>query len=70
MSQTNNGSTNLPKEGLLRIKQVLQFVPVSRSAWWQGVRTGKYPKPRKLSERVTVWTAAQIRDVINGEVQP
>lgn len=59
---------NLPNEGLLRIKQVLQFVPVSRSSWWAGCRSGKYPKPRKLSERVTVWTAAQIRDVINGEV--
>jgi prophage regulatory protein len=31
----------LPETGLLRIKQVLRFVPVSRSNWWEGVRTGR-----------------------------
>jgi len=59
---------NLPKEGLLRIKQVLQFIPVSRSHWWQGVKEGRYPQPMKLSERVTVWKASDIKAVITGEV--
>jgi predicted DNA-binding transcriptional regulator AlpA len=59
---------NIPNDGLLRLAQVLTFIPVSRSHWWAGVKTGKYPKPRKLSKRITVWTAAQIRDVINGGV--
>lgn len=54
----------LPKTGLLRIKQVLRFVPVSRSNWWAGVRSGRYPKPLKLSERVTVWRAADIRQLV------
>jgi prophage regulatory protein len=58
--------TELPQTGLLRIKQVLRFVPVSRSNWWGGVKTGKYPKPMKLSERVTVWKASDIRDLIEG----
>lgn len=56
----------LPKTGLLRIKQVLQFVPVSRSTWWAGVKTGLYPKPIKLSERVTCWKSADIRDLVEG----
>lgn len=47
--------SNLPSEGLLRVSQVLKFVPVSRSHWWQGCKEGRYPKPLKLSERVTVW---------------
>jgi predicted DNA-binding transcriptional regulator AlpA len=55
----------LPKTGLLRIKQVLRFVPVSRSHFWAGVKTGKYPKPIKLSERVTVWRASDIRELID-----
>lgn len=58
---------NIPNDGLLRVAQVLMFIPVSRSHWWAGVRTGKYPKPRKLSERVTVWSAQQIRAIVNGE---
>ncbi len=53
--------------GLLRIRQVLRFVPVSRSHWWAGVKAGKYPKPLKLSERVTVWRAADIRDLVKGD---
>lgn len=58
----------LPQTGLLRIKQVLKFIPVSRSSWWQGVRTGKYPKPIKLGERTTCWRSEDIRTLINGEV--
>lgn len=56
----------LPETGLLRIKQVLRFVPVSRSNWWQGVKEGRYPKPLKLSERVTCWKAVDIRALVEG----
>jgi len=51
----------LPQTGLLRIKQVLQFVPVSRSHWWQGVKERRYPQPIKLSQRVTCWRVEDIR---------
>ena len=54
----------IPQTGLLRIKQVLRFIPVSRSNWWAGVKSGRYPKPLKLSERVTVWRAADIQRLI------
>lgn len=59
----------IPETGLLRIKQILRFVPVSRSCWWAGVRDGKFPKPLKLSERVTCWRAADIRALIEGSQQ-
>jgi predicted DNA-binding transcriptional regulator AlpA len=57
----------LPQAGLLRVKQVLRFVPVSRSNWWAGVKEGKYPQPVKLSERVTCWRAADIRALVEGK---
>jgi len=59
--------TNLPETGLLRIKQVLKFIPVSRSSWWAGCKTGRYPKPSKLSPRVTVWSAQSIRALIERD---
>ncbi|MFA5181073.1 MAG: AlpA family phage regulatory protein [Syntrophales bacterium] len=59
----------LPTTGLLRIKQVLKFVPVSRSHFWQGVKEKRYPQPIKLSERVTCWRASDIRALIEG-MQP
>lgn len=56
----------LPQIGLLRVRQVLRFVPISRSFWWAGVRSGKFPQPLKLSERVTVWRASDIRALLDG----
>ena len=57
---------DLSQMGLLRIKQVLQFVPVSRSSWWKGVKEGRYPQPLKLSARVTCWKATDIRRIVEG----
>jgi predicted DNA-binding transcriptional regulator AlpA len=50
---------------LLRLAQVLQIVPISRSAWWAGVRTGKYPAPLKLGPKTTVWRASDIRALVD-----
>ena len=41
-------SSTLPTTGFLRLAQVLSLVPVSKSNWWEGCRTGRYPKPLKL----------------------
>jgi prophage regulatory protein len=64
----------LPAEGFLRIKQILgdrqatppvpALIPVSTSAWWAGCKAGRYPAPIKLSPRVTVWRAADIRALL------
>jgi len=49
---------------LLRLPQVLEFVPVSASTWWAGVLTGKFPKPIKLGPRTTCWRASDILELI------
>lgn len=45
------------------------LVPISASAWWQGVKEGRYPKPIKLSEGVTVWRASDIRRLLNERAE-
>ena len=60
---------NLPETGLIRLKLVLQFIPVSRSTWLAGVKAGRFPKPIKLSVRTTAWKVADIRALINDDVQ-
>ncbi|WP_417292604.1 helix-turn-helix transcriptional regulator [Desulfovibrio porci] len=45
---------------LLRLHQVLARVPISKSSWWEGCRTGRYPKPIKLGPRTTVWREEDI----------
>lgn len=40
------------------------IVPVKKTAWWDGVKTGRFPKPVKLGARITVWRVEDIRDLI------
>ena len=51
---------------LWRLPTVLQHVPVSRSGWWAGVKSGRYPAPIKLSPRCSAWKASDIRALINS----
>lgn len=62
---------DFPKTGLVRLSQIIgdpksnpplpPYIPVSKSAWWAGVASGRYPKSRKLSSRVTCWFAEDVR---------
>lgn len=57
----------LPETGFVRLATVLQLIPVSKSTWWAGVKTGRYPQPvRTLGKRITAWRAEDIRGVIDG----
>lgn len=57
-------SMQLPQTGFVRLPQVLSHIPVSRSTWWAGVKSGKYPKPVKLGENTTAWRAEDIHALI------
>lgn len=54
----------IPETGFVRLPQVLEVIPVGKTCWWEGVRTGRYPKPVKLSARCTAWKAEDIRELI------
>lgn len=67
----------LPETGYLRLPQIVgkpatdnapaipAIIPVSKSTWWAGVRSGRYPQPtRALGDRITCWSVADIRALI------
>jgi prophage regulatory protein len=62
----------LPETGFLRLNQIVKtplqttppIIPVSRSSWLAGVKSGKYPKPVKLGERTVAWRVSDIRDLV------
>lgn len=58
----------MPEEKLavtfLRLPQVLEIFPISKSSWWQGCKEGKYPKPIKLGPRTTVWRSTDIEKLV------
>lgn len=55
---------HLPETGYLRLTQIIgnkkskpplpPIIPVGKSTWWEGVRSGRYPKPVKLGPRIVI----------------
>ncbi len=64
----------LPETGFLRLSQIIgnprtnplvpPLIPIGRSSWWNGVRTGRFPKPVKLGPRTTAWRVEDILSLI------
>lgn len=58
------GQRTRPRLGLaptlIREKELLQGVPFGKSTLWRLVSEGKFPKPTKLSPRVTVWRLTDV----------
>jgi len=52
-------------DGFIRLKSVLQIFPVSKTAWFQGVKDGRYPKPIRLAPRTSVYRVSDIRELID-----
>lgn len=52
---------------LLRLPEVLERVPVSKSTLWSWVKSNKFPKPIKLGPRTTCWKESEIDLVVRGE---
>lgn len=64
----------LPETGFLRLPQIIgdpkadppipPIIPVKKSCWWAGVRSGRFPRAVKLSPRITVWRVEDIRALV------
>ncbi len=54
----------LPEAGFMRLPQILAIIPISRSAWWEGIRQGKYPGGVKLGAKTTVWRVEDIQALL------
>lgn len=69
--------SQLPEIGFLRLQQILgnsksnppipPLIPICQSTWWDGIKTGRFPKPIKLGPRTTVWTIESIRQYIEDK---
>lgn len=52
----------LPESGYMRPAQVMEHFQISESTLWNWVRKGKFPKPCKLSDGVSRFDVADIRE--------
>ena len=58
----------LPATGFIRLSSILAPegpIPISKSTWWAGVKSGRYPRPVKLGPRITAWRVEDIRALID-----
>jgi predicted DNA-binding transcriptional regulator AlpA len=72
--ESNMAANALPETGFLRLPQIVgdpkadppvpALIPVSKSTWWLGVKTGRFPHPVKLGPKTTVWRVEEIRELI------
>lgn len=60
----NKMNYSLPETGFIRLSVILTIIPVGKTTWWNGVKTGKFPKPIKLGTRTTAWKAEDIQVLI------
>lgn len=64
----------LPVTGFLRLPAIIgdskanppvpALIPVRKSTWWAGVKSGRFPRPVKLGPRTTAWRVEDIRALI------
>jgi prophage regulatory protein len=69
---------HLPETGFLRLRQIIgapetenrppipAVFPVCKSTWWEGVRSGRFPKPVKLGPKISAWRVEDIRKLIES----
>lgn len=63
-------ATTIPT-GFVRMKAIIGPngpIPVSKSTWWAGVKSGRYPQPIKLGRRITAWRVEDIQAFIRHPV--
>jgi len=57
----------LPSTGFVRLSAIVGpggVFPVSKSAWWAGIKSGIYPRPVKLSTRTSAWRVSDLHRLI------
>ena len=73
-ARTQANLQTLPETGFLRLWQIIgdkknnipPLIPVSRTTFLNGVKSGKYPKPINLGTRTIAWKVEDIKLFINS----
>jgi predicted DNA-binding transcriptional regulator AlpA len=64
----------IPSTGYLRLKDIIgdrkqqipAIIPLGRTTWLEGVKSGIYPSPITLGERCIAWRVEDILDLISA----
>ena len=62
----------LPETGYLRIRDILgdrkrgipAIIPIGRTVWWEGVKSGRFPAGVLLGPRTRAWSVESIKALV------
>lgn len=54
------------KAAFVRLSTILKLIPISKSTWLSGVKSGHFPKPVRLGKKITAWRVEDIRNLITS----
>jgi prophage regulatory protein len=67
---------NLQGNAFLRIQHIVgdpkaeppipALIPIGKSTFWAGVKSGKFPQPVKLGARTTAWRVSDIQKLMDS----
>lgn len=65
---------SLQEAGFVRLSQIIgnpkanppiaPLIPIGKTAWWCGIKDGRYPQPVKLGPRITAWRISDLKQYI------
>ena len=57
-------------EKLLRLKDIVPgLIPISKSQWWAGIKSGMYPPGIKLGKSITAWRYSDIKYLMENGIE-
>ncbi len=66
-------ASRIDPSGLYRIKSIVRtkegpppLFDLSASTWWAGVKSGRFPKPVRLGERMTCWKGSDLLALVEN----
>ena len=67
ITQSKSPTRKFCLPGFIRLKNIIAPygpIPVSKSTWWAGVKSKRFPQPIKLGPKITAWRVEDISALI------
>ena len=64
----NSPTTQLPTTGMGRAKDILPFLPFSKTTLFEWSKDGRFPAGKKLSPTMTAWSYAEVHEWLNSHI--
>jgi predicted DNA-binding transcriptional regulator AlpA len=50
--------------GFVGLAEILTVLPIGKASWWDGIKSGRFPKPAKSAAGGAAWRAEDIRELV------